>query len=212
MATTRKQYTAKLKARVAIEAIRGEKTLNQLGSQFGLHPVQIAHWRRTALDHIEDLFVDGRTRHSQEAEADADRDALFEEIGRLKVELDFVKKKLACSSEDRRVLVEPGYAEISIRRQCELLGVSRASWYYEPAGESQENLRLMRLIDEQYTRAPFYGSRRMTAWLRDRGHDVNRKRVTRLMQVMGIEAVYPKPNLSRGAAGHTIYPYLLQGV
>jgi transposase-like protein len=91
MAATRKQYSAKFKARVAVEAIRGEKTLNQLGSQFGLHPVQIAHWRRTALDHIEDLFVDGRTRHSQEA--DADRDTLFEEIGRLKVELDFVKKK-----------------------------------------------------------------------------------------------------------------------
>lgn len=93
MATTRKQYTAKFKARVAMEAIRGEKTLNQLGSQFGLHPVQIAHWRRTALDHIEDLFVDGRTRRGQDAEAEADRDALFEEIGRLKVELDFVKKK-----------------------------------------------------------------------------------------------------------------------
>jgi transposase-like protein len=93
MATTRKQYTAKFKARVAIEAIRGEKTLNQLGSQFGLHPVQIAHWRRTALDHIEDLFVDGRTRQSQDAETAADRDALFEEIGRLKVELDFVKKE-----------------------------------------------------------------------------------------------------------------------
>jgi len=58
-------------------------------------------------------------------------------------------------TEDRRVLVEPDYAEISIRRQCELLGVSRASWYYEPAGESEENLRLMRLIDEQYMRAPF---------------------------------------------------------
>ena len=74
MATTRKQYTPKFKARVAIEAIRGEKTLNQMGSQFGLHPVQIAHW-------------------GQDAEAEADRDALFEEIGRLKVELDFVKKK-----------------------------------------------------------------------------------------------------------------------
>jgi putative transposase len=110
------------------------------------------------------------------------------------------------------MLVEPEYAEISIRRQCELLGVSRASWYYEPAGESQENLRLMRLIDEQYTRAPFYGSRRMTAWLRAQGYDVNRKRVSRLMQVMGIEAVYPKPNLSRPAEGHTIYPYLLRGV
>jgi len=110
------------------------------------------------------------------------------------------------------VLVEPEHAEISIRRQCELLGVSRASWYYEPAAESEENLRLMRLIDEQYTRAPFYGSRRMTAWLQDRGHDVNRKRATRLMQLMGIEAVYPKPNLSRAAEGHKIYPYLLRGV
>jgi transposase-like protein len=93
MATTRRQYTPKFKARVAVEAIRGEKTLNQLGSQFGLHPVQIAHWRRTALDHIEDLLVDGRTRKGRDAEAEADRDALFEEIGRLKVELDFVKKK-----------------------------------------------------------------------------------------------------------------------
>ena len=93
MATTRKQYTSKFKARVAVEAIRGEKTLNQLGSQFGLHPVQIAHWRRTALDHIEDLFVDGRARQGRDAETTADRDALFEEIGRLKMELDFVKKK-----------------------------------------------------------------------------------------------------------------------
>lgn len=110
------------------------------------------------------------------------------------------------------MLVEPDHAEISIRRQCELLGVSRASWYYEPAGESQENLRLMRLIDEQYTRTPFYGSRRMAAWLQTRGHTVNRKRVSRLMELMGIEAVYPKPNLSKAAEGHTIYPYLLKGV
>jgi transposase-like protein len=93
MATTRKQYSPKFKARVAVEAIRGEKTLNQLGSQFGVHPVQIAHWRRAALDRIEELFVDGRTRKGRDATADADRDALFEEIGRLKVELDFVKKK-----------------------------------------------------------------------------------------------------------------------
>jgi len=110
------------------------------------------------------------------------------------------------------VLVEPGYPGISVRRQCDLLGVSRASWYYEPTGESKENLRLMRLIDEQYTRAPFYGSRRMTAWLQAQGYDVNRKRVTRLMELMGIEAVYPKPNLSQAEKGHTIYPYLLKGV
>jgi putative transposase len=79
-------------------------------------------------------------------------------------------------------------------------------------GESQENLLLMRLMDEQFTRTPFYGSRRMTEWLIKQGHAVNRKRVSRLMEGLGIEAVYPKPKLSRPGEGHKIYPYLLKGV
>ena len=91
-----------------------------------------------------------------------------------------------------------------------MLGLSRASFYYEPVEESQENLRLMRLIDRQYTRVPFYGSRRMTAWLQSQGYAVNRKRVVRLMRVMGIEAVYAKPKLSQPGEGHKIYPYLLR--
>ena len=98
-----------------------------------------------------------------------------------------------------------------MRRQCELLGVNRSGLYYEPAGESEENLQLMRLLDEQYTRTPFYGSRRMREWLRTEGYEVNRKRVSRLMAVMGIEAVYPKPKLSRPGEGPRIYPYLLRG-
>jgi putative transposase len=106
--------------------------------------------------------------------------------------------------------VEPEHPEISIRRQCALLGLSRASLYYEPVEESQENLLLMRLIDQQYTRLPFYGSRRMTAWLQSQGYAVNRKRVVRLMRVMGIEAVYAKPKLSQPGEGHKIYPYLLK--
>ena len=109
-------------------------------------------------------------------------------------------------------MVERDYREISVRRQCELLGANRAGLYYEPVGESEENLRLMRLLDEQYTRAPFYGSRKMTAWLRTKGFEVNRKRVSRLMRLLGVEAVYPKPKLSQPGAGHTIYPYLLRGV
>jgi Transposase and inactivated derivatives len=108
--------------------------------------------------------------------------------------------------------VERGHPDLSVRRQCELLGVNRAGLYYEPLGESEENLLLMRMLDEQYTRAPFYGSRRMTAWLVIQGHEVNRKRVSRLMQVMGLEAVYPKPKLSQPGEGHKIYPYLLRGV
>ena len=106
-----------------------------------------------------------------------------------------------------------GHDTISIRQQCDLLGVNRASLYYAPLGESEENLQLMRWIDEQYTRTPFFGSRRMAAWLREeKKAAVNRKRVARLMQVMGLEAVYPKPKLSQPGEGHKIYPYLLRDV
>jgi putative transposase len=108
--------------------------------------------------------------------------------------------------------VEPNHFQLSVRRQCALLGISRASLYYEPVQESEENLELMRLIDRQYTRVPFYGSRRMTAWLQSQGHAVNRKRVVRLMRQMGIEAVYAKPKLSQPGQGHKIYPYLLKGM
>jgi putative transposase len=108
--------------------------------------------------------------------------------------------------------VEREHPEISVRRQCDLLGVNRSGLYYQPADESEENLMLMRLIDEQYTRRPIYGSRRLVAWLRGQGRGVNRKRVARLMEVMGIQAIYPKPRLSQPGEGHKIYPYLLEGV
>jgi putative transposase len=119
---------------------------------------------------------------------------------------------LECSTEDLRQLVDWGHADISLRRQCELLGVNRSGLYYEPLGASEENLTLMRLLDEQYTRTPFYGSRKMVEWLDTQGFEVNRKRVTRLMGLLGIEAVYPKPKLSQPGDGHKIYPYLLRGV
>jgi putative transposase len=92
------------------------------------------------------------------------------------------------------------------------LGLSRSSLYYEPAQETAANLRLMRLIDEEYTAHPFYGSRKMTEWLTAQGEGVNRKRVQRLMRVMGLEAIYPKPKLSMAGRGHRIFPYLLRDV
>jgi putative transposase len=84
--------------------------------------------------------------------------------------------------------------------------------YYEPVPEAPDNLRLMRRIDEQYTARPYYGSRRMTVWLKQHGEAVNRKRVQRLMRLMGLEAIYPKPKLSMAGTGHRIYPYLLRQV
>ncbi len=119
---------------------------------------------------------------------------------------------MAASAEAKRALIEPDQEQLSVARQCELLGLARSSWYYRPVGESAENLTLLRLLDEQYTRCPFYGVRRMTAWLRRQGYAVNPKRVARLMRKLGIAAIYPKPHLSAPGEGHEIYPYLLRDV
>lgn len=106
-------------------------------------------------------------------------------------------------------MIEPGHPQISIQRQCELIGLSRSSWYYQPARESAYNEHLMKLIDRQFTDMPSYGVRRMTAWLRGQGEMVNAKRVRRLMRLMGLEVIYPKPNLSQPADNVRRYPYLL---
>lgn len=114
--------------------------------------------------------------------------------------------------EQKRCLVEPEHHQISISRQCELLELPRSSFYYRPIVVSNYNLLLMNLIDEQYTLTPFYGIRRMTAWLRTQEHKVNRKRVGRLMRQMGLEAIYPKPKLSIKGDVSQRYPYLLKGL
>jgi len=109
-------------------------------------------------------------------------------------------------------LIEPAHPRINISKQCELLQLPRSAYYYQPAGESKENLLLMRQIDEIYTRCPFWGSRSIVQALQVRAIKVNRKRVQRLMRLMGIEAIYPKPKLSARAAEHRIFPYLLRDV
>jgi putative transposase len=108
--------------------------------------------------------------------------------------------------------VEQDHPQLSLVRQCQLLGLSRAGLYYQPVGESVENLDLMRLIDAEYTRHPFFGYRKITHWLRKEGYPVNKKRVQRLMQTMGLAAIGPKPDLSKPQPAHPIYPYLLRGV
>jgi len=112
----------------------------------------------------------------------------------------------------RRGLVEIGHPFLSVRRQCELLGLNRSSYYYQPATESDLNLKLMKLIDEQYLKMPFYGYRKMTKHLRRLEYAINFKRVRRLMNLMNIQAIYPKPRTSIPGKGHKIYPYLLRGV
>ena len=116
------------------------------------------------------------------------------------------------SRSQRRAMIDREEPKLSLVRQCALLGISRSSLYYLPTEAGAEDLELMALIDQQYLKTPFYGSRRMTAWLRNHGHQVNRKRVRRLMQLIGLEAIYRRPNTSKPNPGHKVYPYLLRGL
>jgi putative transposase len=109
-------------------------------------------------------------------------------------------------------LIETDHPQLSVSRQCELLDLPRSTLYYQPVPETAENLALMALIDREYTEHPFYGSRRLTAWLQTQGYDVNRKRVQRLMRLMGLEAIYPKTKLSGSDRKNKVYPYLLRDV
>ena len=116
------------------------------------------------------------------------------------------------SVPERRAMVEMSGEALSVRRQCALLNLARSGVYRPQPATCEDDLALMRLIDELHLKWPFYGSRRMVFELNEAGHGVNRKRVQRLMRLMGIEALVPRPGTSKAAPGHKIYPYLLRGV
>ena len=116
------------------------------------------------------------------------------------------------SRERRREMVDREYPALSTVRQCALLSISRSNVYYRPRGTSSKDLAVMKGIDQQYLSTPFYGSRRMRVWLARQGYSVNRKRVQRLMRIMGLQAIYRRPRTSQPTLGHKVYPYLLGGM
>ena len=107
-------------------------------------------------------------------------------------------------------MVDPDHVALSITRQCRLVSIARSSFYYEGTGESPLNLQLLRRIDEQFLETPFYGSRQMTRWLLRQGTRVSRKRVRRLMRLLGLQAIFQRPRTSEPHPEHRIYPYLLR--
>jgi putative transposase len=119
---------------------------------------------------------------------------------------------MSCSLEKRKLWIDPQHPKIAVTRQCALVGLARSSYYFRAQPESAENLHFMRLLDEEYTRHPFYGVPKMTFWLRDQGHVIGPKRVRRLLRLMGLMAIYPKPHLSQNPLEHKRFPYLLRDV
>ena len=183
MHSMRRGHDAAFKAKVALEAVKGEKTIAQLSSEFGVHGNQVRQWRKQLLEELPRLFSDHRRKEDKDREELLSE--LYQQIGQLKVELEWLKKNLRLSVDEKKRLIEPEHVMLSISRQCELLGLSRASYYYRSERDDRYNQRLMNMIDEQFTRLPFYGVERMTAWLNRQGHSVNVKRIRRLMRRMG---------------------------
>ncbi len=183
MVKKRRRHSAAYKFRIALEALEGSKTISQLSSEHEIHPNMIRAWKRQLLEDGPSVFAsNGERRHREQESQEAE---LYEQIGRLKMELEWLKKKLPASVHERRRMVDVANPTLSVRRQGELLGLNRSSFYYQAAPESALNLQLMRLIDEQFLRTPFYGWRKMTVYLRRLGYAVNGKRVRRLMRLMG---------------------------
>lgn len=203
----RSTYSGKFKSKVAIAAIEGRKTIAELASEFSLHPNQISQWKNQLLARSEEIFSDKRRRDKEDNAQLIEE--LYKQIGQLKVELDWLKKNLVSSVRAKVQLIESAQESISIVGQCELLGISQSSYYYKPH-INEFDLELMAKIDEIYTRNPFFGSRRIMIELKKYNLPVGRRKVQTLMDKMGIEAIYPRPNLSKPDFEHRVYPYLLK--
>src|ERR1022692_4189286 len=183
----RRNHTATFKAKVALAAIKGEKTLSELAEQFDVHANQITQWKSQLLDGAVGVF--GGEAKTEPAAAAVDLKTLHAKIGALALEND-----------------------LPIRQQAVALGISRSSVYYQPRPISAEDLWLMRHIDELHLNYPFAGSRMLRDLLRQQGLEVGRRHIATLMRRMCIEAIYRRPNTSKPAPGHRIYPYLLRGL
>ncbi len=125
MAGKRKQHSAAFKTQVALAAHKGDRTVNELAGQFGVHPTLIHAWKKHLLAQAETIFANGSKATA--ADTEAEKAELFEQIGRLKMELEWLKKKSGPSPEWLRSLIEPNHPQLSVRRQCELLGLNRAA-------------------------------------------------------------------------------------
>ncbi|MHB1055471.1 MAG: IS3 family transposase [Thermoleophilia bacterium] len=204
----RRNHSAAFKAKVALEAIKGEQTLSELADRFQVHPNQITQWKKKLLAEAEEVFANGKRQEKEETNVKE----LHAKIGQLAMENGFfVRCARTHDKSGRKAMISKEY-ELPLYRQCQLLEISRTGIYYRPVGIRDYDLVLMRLIDEIHLKWPFYGSRNIRDELIELGYPVGRDHIRTLMRKMGIQAHYRRPKTSKPAPGHKIYPYLLRNL
>ncbi|MGI9485368.1 MAG: transposase [Geminicoccaceae bacterium] len=159
----RKQYKPGFKAEVALEALKGEQTVSELASRFGVHPTMIHQWKKALLEGAPELFERGSSTKEPAVDSSARKDRRADGCQRF-----FVRKAQTVDRQVRRSMVERGRADLPVVQQCQLLSISRSTFYAAPRGESDTNLSIMAAIDRQFLDTPFYGVRQMTWHLRPR--------------------------------------------
>ena len=221
---TRRNFTDQFKAKVALEALRGAKTVQEIAGKHQLHPNQVSTWKRQAIDGMADVFSGGKQSGPTEAEVKE----LHAKIGRLTVENDApmglrgptgatvrcpmsdVRRAEAVSPEKKRAMIKRDPPELSISQQGKLVRLSRSAFYDTPVGIDADTRAMMKEIDRVFTKYPFFGSRQIAAYLRRESAVVGRHRVRRLMAKLGLEAIYNRPRTRQPHPQHPVFPYLLR--
>ncbi|MHC2383476.1 putative transposase [Bradyrhizobium liaoningense] len=205
---SRRTHSPAFKAKVALAAVKGDKTLAELAQLFDVHPNQITIWKNQLLEGAAGVFGHDKTS----AETPVDLKALHAKIGELALENDFLSGAITKAGLlSAKAMIDRDH-DLSIVRQAKVLKLARSTVYYEPRPVSAEDLALMRRLDELHLDYPFAGARMLRSLLRREGVYAGRRHIATLMKRMGIEAVYRRPNTSKPAPGHKIYPYLLRGL
>ena len=216
MSVKRKSYSADFKAKLVLEVLEGEKTINEIASKYEVQPLSLRNWKKQFLENMS-LAFDKSAVVKEYKDAieilQGEKDAIAKKLGETIVEKDFVVEKLASlgSFKERKTLLDSKH-KLSQNKQCKLLNISKSSLYYIPSKpfSSSEKLRLLDAINNIYSDFPSYGSRRIHAQLLRDGYSVGKKFVKKAMKYMGIEALYPKPSTTTANKEHYKYPYLLK--